>query len=115
MYSRETFNQLRDAVKRRERKDSQLLALVSVGLGLAQLAIIRWVDARFTRQTAVAIEGAIFVIYAALVIWLLWRLQRHKRAGAPRCPQCGMALQGLSERVAVATGKCDSCGGQVLA
>lgn len=115
MHSREAFDQLRAAAKRRERKDVRLLALVSVGLGLAQLVFIRWVEAHFTHQMAVAIEGGVFLVYAALVILLLWRLQRHKRAGAPRCPQCGRALQGLSERVAAATGRCDSCGGQVLA
>jgi hypothetical protein len=36
------------------------------------------------------------------------------RALRPICLVCGMLLQGLSERVAAATGRCDSCGGQVV-
>jgi len=114
MYSREAFDRLRAAAKVRERADSRWLALVSIGLGLGQLAFIRWAEASLARQTAVALEGALFLLYAALVLWLLWRLQLHKRIGAPQCPRCGAALQGLSERIATATGRCDRCGAQVL-
>jgi len=114
VYTRETFDQQRAAAKKLERRDGRLLAIVSVGLGLAQLAFIRWADGRFERGFAVAIEGGLFLGYAALVCWLLWRMRRHQRAAAPACPHCGLALQGMSERVASATGKCDSCGGLVL-
>jgi ribosomal protein L37AE/L43A len=92
-----------------------VLALVSVGLGLGQLGFFRWLENQVPHGTAVAIEGGVFLIYAGLVILLLWRLQHHKRAGAPRCPQCGRPLLGVSERIAAATGRCDACGGQVVA
>ena len=115
MYSRESFDQLRASVRRRERKDGALLALVSVALGFGQLGLLRWLESRFPHRTAVAIGGTVFLLYLGLVLFLLWRLQHHKRVGAPRCPQCGRALQGVAERIAGATGRCDACGGQVVA
>ncbi len=45
---------------------------------------------RFTHDRAVAVEGAVFLAYITVVVWR------------------------MSERVAAATGKCDSCGGQVI-
>ena len=113
-YSRQAYDQLRAAAKRQEQRDGLLLAAVSVGLGLGQLGVIAWAEAHFPHRTAVAIEGGIFLVYMALVIWMLFRMQRHKRLGAPHCPQCGKALMGVSESVAAATGKCDACGGLVI-
>lgn len=114
-YTREAFEQLRSTNRRRERKDGLVLAIVSVGMGLGQLGLMSWIEGRFPRGTAVAIEGAVFLSYAGLVLWLLWRLQHHKHVGAPRCPHCATALEGASERMAAATGRCDFCGGQVVA
>jgi predicted RNA-binding Zn-ribbon protein involved in translation (DUF1610 family) len=45
---------------------------------------------------------------------LLWRLETRRRAVRPKCPRCGVPLDGLSERVASATGRCDACGGQII-
>jgi len=114
MYSRETFDRQRAAGKQVERREGRLLAVVSVGLGVAQLVFIGWTEKRLEHKPAVAIEGAVFLAYMALVGWLFWRMQRRIRATHPTCPQCGVLLQGLSERVAAATGRCDSCGGQVV-
>ncbi len=69
----------------------------------------------YTRDAFDRLRADLKDVYAALVLWLLVRLIRHQREGAPRCPACGRPLVGLSERVAAATGQCDSCGGQVLA
>lgn len=115
VYSRDSFDQLRASVRRRERNDSALLAFVSVVLGIGQLGLLRWLESRFPHRTAVAIEGVVFLLYLGLVLFLLWRLQHHKRVGAPRCPQCDRPLQGDAERIAAATGRCDACGGQVVA
>lgn len=114
MYTRETFDQIRAASKQGERRDSRILTVLAVGLGVAQLLFIRWAETRFERQIAVPLEVTVFLLYAVLVTWLILRMLRNKRASSPSCPQCRRALQGLSERVAVATGRCDSCGGQVL-
>jgi hypothetical protein len=114
MYSRREFDGMRAAAKERERKDKLLLVACSVGLGLGQLAFIRWADEQLPRAAAVGIEGTVFLLYMALVVWLVWRMERDKRAGAPRCPQCAQPLLRWSERIAVATGRCDACGGQVL-
>lgn len=114
MYSRDEFERRRTAAKQLAGRDGRLLAVVSVGLGVVQLLLIRWFEGQLERRSAVAIEGALFLAYIALVGWLVWRMQRELRAARPTCPDCGVVLQGLSDRVAAATGKCDSCGGQVV-
>lgn len=113
-YSRERFELIRTAAKAAERRDSLVLAVISVTLGLAQLGFIKWADANLPRRTAVPWEGGFFLAYAALVGGLIWRMQRRRRAGSPPCPQCGAPLTGMSERVATATGRCDRCGGLVI-
>jgi len=114
MYSRDSFERQRTVAKTLARRDGRLLAVVSVGLGIVQLVLIRWIEGQLERRPAVAIEGALFLAYIALVGWLVWRMQRKLRAARPTCPECGVVLQGLSDRVAAATGRCDSCGGQVV-
>ncbi|HYN07463.1 MAG TPA: hypothetical protein VES67_08750 [Vicinamibacterales bacterium] len=101
-------------LKQVSRREGGLLAGVSVGLGVAQLVFLRWAEERLDDATATAIAGVAFLAYLALVAGLLWRYQRKLNAVRPRCPNCGSRLEGLSARVAAATGRCDSCGGQVL-
>ena len=108
------FEQQRATRARIERHEGLRLAIVSVGLGLGQLAGMRLLDARLDRDRAIAIEGVIFLGYIALVGWLLWRMQRRIRAARVTCPACRVALHGISERVAAATGNCDACGGRIL-
>ena len=113
-YTRDAFERRRAAVRQLESREGRRLALVSVGLGLAQLIGFRWVDARFAHPLAVAIQGGAFLTYLAVVAGLLWRMQRRLRVARPTCPQCGAVLKDMFERVAAATGRCDSCGGQVV-
>lgn len=115
VYSRESFDARRAAAKRQERRDTNRLALFAVPGGLAQLAFIRWADAHLARGTAVPVEAAVFLVYIGVVIWLIVRLRQRRRDAAPRCPQCAILLVGLPERVAGATGRCEACGGQVIA
>jgi hypothetical protein len=114
MYSRAAFERQVQTVKDVAGREGRLLAIVSVGLGVAQLVFVRWADAHLEKNTGTTIEGLVFLVYMALVGWLLWRMQRRTAAVRPRCPQCGRKLEGLSERVAAATGRCDACGGQVI-
>jgi hypothetical protein len=114
MFTREAFERQRAAVKQVERRDGRMLAVVSVGLGVAQLLFLRWADVHVDRGRGTAIAGLAFLAYVWLVCWLLWRRDRCRRAARPKCPQCGVPLQDLSERVAAATGRCDACGGQVI-
>ena len=93
MYTREAFEQLRQARLRVQTRDLRILALASVGLGLAQLGFILWADRALPGSSALPLEGGLFLAYMALVVGLLWRQQR----------------------VAAATGRCDTCGGQVIA
>jgi TFIIB-like protein len=112
---RAAFERQRAAARSVERREGLLLAGVSVALGVAQLVFLRWADAHLDRSTKLAIELPAFFTYLAVVGWLLWRFIQRIKAARPKCPRCGAPLSELSERVAVATGRCDSCGGQILA
>lgn len=114
LYTRDTFDRRRAAIKQLEGRETRTLAFVAVPLGFAQLVFIRWAEGALGRATAVPIEGAIFIAYMLLVGALIWRMVRRLRAVRLSCPQCGRVLEGMSERVAAATGKCDTCGGQVI-
>jgi len=115
LWTRKEFAGQRAATKAVERREGLLLAVVSVALGVAQLVFLRWADAHLDRSTKLAIELPAFFAYLAAVGWLLWRFVRRVKAARPKCPRCAAPLSELSERVAVATGRCDSCGGQILA
>ncbi len=112
--TREEFDQQLAAAKLVSRQHGRVLALTSVGLGLAQLVFLRWAEGHLARGPRLAIAGIAFLAYAALIGALLWRLERRLGRVRPTCPQCGVALKGMSERVAAATGKCGSCGGWIL-
>ncbi len=114
MYTRELLAQQREAAARMERRDSLLLAIVSVVVGLVLLALVRWEHAHIGGALGASISGTAFLLYLGLLGMLLWRSKRRLRAIRPKCPQCGVSLKGFSERIAVATGRCDSCGAWVI-
>jgi hypothetical protein len=112
--TREAFDAQCAAVKQIERSDGRIVAAVAVGLGLGQLALIRWADTNLAHDTRVELTGAVFLAYIAIVGWLVWRFERRRRAARPRCPQCGAMLKDASERAAAETGTCHACGGFVI-
>lgn len=114
MYTREGFARQRTAARQVERRDGAALAVVSVGLGFAQLAFLGWADAHLERSLKIGIALPVFFAYIATVGWLLWRFERRRREARPKCPRCGAVLESLSQRIATASGRCDTCGGQVL-
>jgi hypothetical protein len=114
MYSRETFARQRMEERQVERRAGAALAIVSVGLGLAQLVFLRWADVHLERPLKIGIALPVFLVYIAVVGCLLWRFERRRREARPKCPGCGAVLEDLSQRIAMATGRCDTCGGQVL-
>ncbi len=112
--NRESFDAQRAAVRKIEQSDGRIVAAVAVGLGLAQLVLIRWASANLADDPRLELTGTVFAAYIAMVGWLVWRFERRRRAARPRCPQCNAMLKDASERVAAATGKCDACGGVVI-
>ena len=88
-------------------RSGRTLALLSVGLGLAQLLFLRW-------AARVAIAGSAFLAYVGVIGFLIVRMDRRLTTMRPACPHCHAVLNGLSERVASATGKCDNCGESVI-
>jgi predicted RNA-binding Zn-ribbon protein involved in translation (DUF1610 family) len=115
LLTRDAFERQRAAVKHVERREGRLLATVSVVFGLAQLALVTWARIKLGRGLAGAVAGGILLVYLALVGLLVWRMRRRVRAVRPVCPQCGVQLTAISERVVAATGRCDACGGQIIA
>jgi len=114
MYSREAFARQRMEERQVERRAGAALAVVSVGLGVAQLAFLGWADVHLERSLKIGIALPVFFAYIAIVGWLLWRYERRRREARPKCPRCGAVLENLSQRIATATGRCDTCGGQVV-
>lgn len=112
MQSREEFQRQVSHAKAVARREGRLLALVAVPFGLAQLAYIKWADVHQGGARPIII-GPIFLVYLAAIVLVLIRYVRRARAALPRCPACGAALEEMSQRVALATGRCDQCGGQV--
>jgi predicted RNA-binding Zn-ribbon protein involved in translation (DUF1610 family) len=112
MQSREEFQGQVTQAKTVAVREGRLLALVAVPLGLGQLAYIKWADANLGGARP-AIIGPIFLGYMALVVLMLMRYRRRTRATRPRCPSCGAPLEEMSQRVALATGRCDQCGDEV--
>ena len=102
-------------MKRNETRASLPLLIISVGGGVAQLIFLRWADANLARTPRAQIAGTAFLVYMALVAYLLVRFIRVRSRARPVCPQCGVALDDSSVRIAAATGRCDTCGGVVIA
>jgi len=113
-YTRAEFVRQRAAIRRVESREGLFLAAVSVLLGIAQIVFLRWADTHLRHKLEISIAGPAFLLYLVVVGVLLWRYERKRHDAFPKCPQCGMALTDMSARIAMATGRCDSCGGQVL-
>jgi len=114
MYTRAAFEQQRETAKAVERRGDPWLAALSIGLGLAQMAFLRWADTHLAMSLKLAIAGTAFLVYVAMVAGLLRQRARRRRAARPRCPNCGASLDELSMRIAVASDRCDACGGRVI-
>ena len=114
MYSRKEYETRLLAVKQISRHEWRILAIVSVILGLAQLGLLRLAESHLSHTRATALSAFAFLLYMGLLGALVWRMKRRLRCAHPICPNCGIVLKGLSERVAAATGKCDTCKGDVV-
>lgn len=115
MYTREEFARRLAESKRVESREGWVLAAFAVPFGLAQLVVIRWADAHLARQPRLALEGGVFLAYMAVVGALVWRMIWKSRAHALACPLCGVRFEGDAGRAALVTGRCGSCGGDVIA
>ena len=112
--TREAFERSRAAAALVARRDSRLLAAFSVTFGVLQLIFLRWADVHLERASRLGSALPVTVIYIFVVGILLWRMEHSRRSLGPICPQCGIRLMGLSERVAAAICRCDNCGGVVV-
>ena len=115
LYTRADFAARRAAMKKAERRESLWLVIFSVGGGVAQLIFLRWADVHLARGPKDLIAVTAFLVYMALVATLLVRFVLVRNRARPVCPQCGAPLGDDSLRIAAATGRCDTCGGQVIA
>lgn len=113
-YTREDFNRRRLAAKHAVRRDSIIVAVVSVSLGLASLGFLKWIDTVFSDTQRIAVSLVTLALFLGIVGWLLVRMKRTARQVAVPCPQCSKPLYGDAERITAATGKCEECGGVVI-
>ncbi|MEQ1832351.1 MAG: hypothetical protein ABL977_04785 [Candidatus Eisenbacteria bacterium] len=113
-HTRAAFQAAQERAQKVEQSGGTPLALVAVVLGFGQLYLLRWAKDHLAREQMIPLATAVFVVYLVLVGALLARMVRARNAAAPCCPQCGVSMRDLSQRVALATGKCDRCGGQVI-
>ena len=114
-YTREEFNRRRLDAQRAVRRDSVLAAVTSIVLGLVSLGFLQWMDTVLSDTRRVAVSLVTFALFIGIVGWLLVRMKRTARKVAVVCPQCDEPLQGDAMRIASATGKCEKCGGTVIA
>jgi hypothetical protein len=112
--TRDAFTRHVVAERARARRRRLRLAAVSVPLGLAQLVMIPWLDARMTGPARLWIEGGVFVLYMVVVMVLIWHVVREDAAAAVRCAGCGHRLDETSTRIAMASGRCDACGASLF-
>lgn len=112
--TRAEFDRQRAEAAGAEKWQSRVLAAIVVPLGFAQLFFIKWLDTHAATTKRLKIEGSLFLAYMALVIFLIWRMTSAVKAARPKCPKCKAALRGMSERMAVTTGKCDRCGAELF-
>src|SRR5262245_19539017 len=114
-YTRAEFKRLRADAGKVDRREGLLVAVVSVALGVAQIIFLRWGDAHLSHDAELRVAVPAFFLYLAIVGVLLWIYMRQRTKAAPPCPGCGARLRDASLRIASATGRCDECGGQVIA
>ena len=112
--TRAAFQAAQGRAQKVEQSSSTPLALFAVTLGFGQLYLLRWAKDHVPREHSLLFAGSMFIVYMIGVAVLFFRMLRQRNAAAPRCPQCGVAMREMSQRVALATGKCDRCGGQVI-
>ena len=115
MYTREEWDRQRDLVKKVQQRAGNILAAFAVPGGLAQLWFGRWADQHLDRATRTPLTLGLFIAYMIGVGLLLWRYVKSVDQLRPKCPACGTVLKDMSEKVASATGRCEKCGGQVIA
>jgi predicted RNA-binding Zn-ribbon protein involved in translation (DUF1610 family) len=113
MYSREALAQQIASAAATYKRRSLPLVLFSVVGGVLQLVLHRVIEKQYDRPTSHNIELAMFLIYIVIVSALLVWLTKGD-ATTPKCPSCGTKLKEMSGRLALATGRCDHCGAQVI-
>lgn len=114
MPSRDDFRCQQQNVRRIARQEGLVLAVVSVGFGIAQLVFLWWAESNLERAPRIAIALPTFLVYIGLVMVLVLRMKRRILAATPTCPACATPLTNMAEQVASATGKCSNCGGTVF-
>lgn len=114
MYTRQEFARRVEEHRKVESRESRLLALVAVPFGIAQLVMIRWADEHLPRGPRLALEGGVFLAYMALVGFMIVRFVRRSNAAALRCPACGKRWDDAASRAVLVTGRCGSCGADVI-
>ena len=113
MYSREALAQQIAIAAATYKRRSLPLVVFAVGGGLGQLWLHTIIEKQYERAVSQNIELGLFAFYMVVVgVLLTWLIRGD--ANTPKCPACGVKLKDMSARLALATGRCDRCGAQVI-
>jgi hypothetical protein len=116
LYRREEFERIHRRADSLQRRHSWILALSSIVLAaLLVLSIIALRDMLGMARTAHLFATLfLFLLYLVVLGGMLLALRVRLERVRPVCPNCGVTLNLLGEYVAMNTGKCNVCDGQVI-
>jgi hypothetical protein len=114
LYRREEFERIHRHADALQRRHSWILALSSIVLAVfLVLAIIALRD-QVSRTAHLFATLLLFLVYLVVLGVMLLSLRARLERVRPVCPNCGITLNLLGEYVALNTGQCNSCDGQVI-
>jgi hypothetical protein len=116
LYQRDEFERMHRHADALQRRHSWMLALSSIVLAaVLVLSIIALRDQLGLGRTAHLFATLfLFLLYLLVLGVMLLALRVRLDRVRAECPNCGVTLNLLGEYVALNTGKCHACGGQVI-
>ena len=114
MFTRDEFARSAARATAIEKRRQRILALFAVPVGILQVPLLHILENNFGAGLGKHMSLVIFLIYFGIVVMMIVQMNKAIRQAAPACGACGAPLRGVAERVAIAAGKCDRCGAQVI-
>lgn len=92
-----------------------LFIILMAAAAIPTMFVARRLDRAGFDAIAIAVVSLSYLIIAALMFYVLSPLrQKHLRKLRAECPSCGRLLLGKHATSVIATGRCPTCGNQVL-
>jgi hypothetical protein len=114
LYRREEFEQIHRHADALQRRHSWILALSSIVFAVFLVLAIIGLRDQVGRTAHLFATLLLFLVYLLVLGFMLLSLRARLERVRPVCPSCGITLNLLGEYVALNTGRCNSCEGQVI-